>query len=387
MHARGGPWIKQAITIGVGCLALVVILLWMAGAFHSKIAPNDLAETTARRLAAGQPTGEIHEVTEHVVETFVGSISAERKTTVAPKILATIRQIAVNAGSTVKKGDLLVELDDRDLRTQVRQADEALRAAQSQMNNAATYFKRMKEALAGQAVSQTQYDQAATQYEVAQAEFARAQQQVKEAQVALSYSQILAPIDGRVVERLAEPGDTASPGVPVLTLYDPAALRLEAPVREDLATRLKVGDMLKVHIDALNLDLEGRIDEIVPQAEAMSRSFLVKVGLPRREGLYQGMFGRLLIPAGERRRICIPAAAIERIGQLQFVEVVGSDGTLEKRFIQTGSHGERGNVELLSGAKPGERVVLRNISDTKSDEAVSSPSLSVEPSLPEPKGE
>ena len=134
-------------------------------------------------------------------------------------------------------------------------------------------------------------------------------------------------------------------------------------MREGLATRLKVGDLLKVRIDALDIELEGRVDERVPQAETLSRSFLVKVGLPRYEGLYTGMFGRLLIPAGERRRVCLPKAAIQRIGQLEYIEVVNEGNTLEKRFIQTGAHSKFATVELLSGAQAGERVVVRSATE------------------------
>ncbi|MBN1868147.1 efflux RND transporter periplasmic adaptor subunit [Candidatus Sumerlaeota bacterium] len=362
MSSKGMGRLKKTLWIVGSIVGLVLILMWMAGTFRSKIQPEELPEPSERRLASGQATAEVHEVMEQVVETFIGTVAAERKTTVAPKILSTVRRILVSAGSSVKKDDLLVELDDRDLRSQLRQADDALQAARAQLTNAETYYKRMKEALEGQAVSQNQFDEAKTQFKVAQAEVSRAQQRVEEARVTLSYAKIAAPIDGRVVDRLAEPGDTVAPGRPILALYDPSALRLEAPVREGLATGLKVGDPLQVHIDAVNLDLDGRIDEIVPQSEAVSRSLLVKVGLPHQAGLYQGMFGRLLIPAGERRRVCMPEAAIERVGQLQYVDVVGTDGVLEKRFIQTGEHGENGNVELLSGARPGEKVVVRRSS-------------------------
>jgi RND family efflux transporter MFP subunit len=341
--------------------ALVLVILWMAGAFHAKIEPAQVERAVAS-LAPGQRVAEIHRVTENVVETVIGSIVAERKTTVSSKILATIQSIRVSAGSNVREGDLLIELDARSLSSQVQQARDSLSGAQAGLARAEADFKRMKDLMARNVISQSEYDQSQAAYRVAQAEVARASRAKEETEVALTYSQIRSPISGRVVDRLAEPGDTASPGRPLLTLYDPSALRLEAPVREGLATTLKVGDTLKGRIDALNLEVRGRIDEIVPQAETASRSLLVKVGIPRYPGVYTGLFGRLFIPVGRRQRICIPQAAITRIGQLEYVDVAAKDGTLERRFVQTGEHGEGGNVELLSGAQPGEKVVLKGSS-------------------------
>jgi membrane fusion protein, multidrug efflux system len=96
----------------------------------------------------------------------------------------------------------------------------------------------------------------------------------------------------------------------------------------------------------------------VPQAEAASRSFLVKLRLPRREDLYEGMFGRVMIPAGERRHVCLHTGAVESVGQLEYVDVVRLDGTIERRLIRTGRLGYENHVEVLSGLKPGERVLL-----------------------------
>lgn len=219
-------------------------------------------------------------------------------------------------------------------------------------------YSRRKELLSQEVISETEFDQADAQYRIAKAQVAQAQQAKQEADVALTYAVIKAPINGRVVDRLVEPGDIAQPGQPILTLYDPKALRLEAPVRESLAAKLAVGDTLMVRLEALNEVFEGQLDEIVPEAQTASRSLLVKVGLPHHTDIYSGMFGRLYIPSGERERLCAPENSIIRVGQLEYVRVMGEDGMVKRRFVQTGEHRENGKVEILSGAKPGERVIL-----------------------------
>ena len=138
---------------------------------------------------------------------------------------------------------------------------------------------------------------------------------------------------------------------------DPALLRVEAPVRESLAVRLTVGDTLQVDVPALEEEVEGRIDEIVPFAERGARTMLVKVSVPRTDGrLFAGMFARVGVPGDVRARLLVPEAAIERVGQLDFVRVLGEGGALERRLVTTGGPAAGGRVEVLSGLRGGERV-------------------------------
>jgi len=351
---------KQSLLgiIGLGVLALIIA--WMAGTFHEKIRPSPPQAAEGPHAPANAPTAEIQKVVEKIHETVIGTVVAERKTAVPPKIMASIRSIAVSAGAEVKQGDILAVLDSRDLDARSRQAADAIDAAQAALNRAQLDYQRSKELLAQKVISETEFDLADAQYRIARAEVARARQAKQEADVALTYAVIRAPINGRVVDRLAEPGDITQPGQPILTLYDPSALRLEAPVRENLAAKLAIGDTLRVRLEALNLTVEGRLDEIVPEAQTASRSLLVKVGLPTQAGIYSGMFGRLFIPSGERERLCAPGNSIIRVGQLEYVTVLGENRMLGRRFVQTGERCENGKVEILSGVKEGEKVIVRN---------------------------
>jgi RND family efflux transporter MFP subunit len=215
-------------------------------------------------------------------------------------------------------------------------------------------------------LTRSDFDEATRRVEVSRADGLRAEQALNEATALLSYATIHAAKSGRVIDRLAEPGDTARPGEPLLILYDATSLRLEAPVAEHLVVKLRTGDKLNLYIDALDRKVESTIDEIVPQADAPSRSFLVKASVPRSDDLFEGMFGRLHIPAGQRRHLCLATDAISRIGQLEFVEVVTPEGRIERRFIKTGRLGLPGRIEVLSGLKAGERVVLPPQSDPAS---------------------
>jgi len=161
-------------------------------------------------------------------------------------------------------------------------------------------------------------------------------------------------MSGIIVDKQVEAGDTVAPGQVLLTLFDPTRMQLIASVRESLTQRLEVGQTIGVRVDAIDKTCEGQISEIVPEAEAASRSFQVKVTGPCPPGIYSGMFGRLLIPLDEQEVLVIPATAVRQVGQLHLVDVA-EDDVLRRRTVQVGRlFGD--DVEILSGLRAGERV-------------------------------
>lgn len=355
-----GRALKAVVPLMLGVVVLVLVIAWLSGFFLEKI-PAGAAEAPLRKLAPGTPTDIVHEVVKTYYEEAVGTLKAASRTEVSSRVLAPIEKIHVRAGQAVRSGEVLIELDSRQLETQRSQAQANLTAAQAAYENALGDYQRKERAYAARAISKQEFDDAFRNVEVSRAKLIHARQALAETEVLLSYATITAPKAGVVVDRLAEQGDTAQPGVPLLVLYDPDSLRLEVPVMENLAGRIRVGDRLTVRIDALppaEREVEAVVDEIVPQAEMATRSVIVKCKVPRREGMYEGMFGRLLVPAGQRRHLCLNMAALQRIGQLEFVDVVRPRDVLERRFVKTGRTGFPGRIEVLSGLEAGERVVL-----------------------------
>ena len=127
-----------------------------------------------------------------------------------------------------------------------------------------------------------------------------------------------------------------------------------ASVRESLAHRLRVGQSIEVQIENFTRKSTGTISEIVPEAESSSRAFQVKVTGPCPEGVYSGMFGRILIPLDEQQVLVIPRQAVQSVGQLDLVNVA-SPGALSRRAVRLGrTIGQ--DVEVLSGLREGEQV-------------------------------
>jgi len=344
-------WMRLAALVSV----LGAALWWLSGGCHERIAPGELE----RAQGSAPATALVEEVLEPVVEEASGTLVSARHTTVSAKILARIEDVRVRAGSEVREGDVLIVLDARDLDARLREAREALAVAEAEQQLALAERARVERLFAQGVSSRQEFDRAISVDRVTRAEVERATQRVADMEVGVSHAEIRAPVSGRVVDRLAEPGDIATPGTPLVRIYDPGALRLEAAVRESLAQRLRVGQPLRVHVEATQLTIKGVLEEIVPYAEPGARSFTAKIRLPPEPQLFAGMFGRVEIPAGREPRLRVPARAIERIGQLEFVDALGPDGAIERRLVTTGSVDAAGRAEVLSGLAPGERVVLR----------------------------
>jgi hypothetical protein len=132
-------------------------------------------------------------------------------------------------------------------------------------------------------------------------------------------------------------------------------MQLVVSVRESLARRLAVGDKVRGRLEALGHDCEATVSEIVPEAQAASRSFTVKVTGPCPPGVYSGMFGRIFIPLEDEQVVVVPADAVVRVGQLDMVQVV-EDDNVRRRSAQFGRKLAEG-YEVLSGLRPGEKVV------------------------------
>lgn len=365
-RAPKGAGVARGVRLALVSLAftavVVVLLLWLAGAFHPKIGGRSARAAAAEDRPVGPDTklAAARTLRTPVIEPAVGTVRAVHEIALASKLLAKVVEVRVQAGQPVQKDDVLVRLDDEDLQAQLRQAEAGVSAALAARDMAQIEFERIQPLYERGVESKTAFDQAQTALRTAEAELERARQARQQAQTVLAYATIRSPIDGLVIDKQVEAGDTARPGQVLLTLYDPTRMQLVASVRESLTQRLAVGQDIPVQIDALGQTCTGRISEIVPEAASASRTFAVKVTGPCPPGVYSGMFGRLLIPLDEQEVLVIPRAAVRRVGQLDLVDVAEpADGgrVLRRRIVQPGRpYGE--DVEILAGLRAGEEVVI-----------------------------
>ncbi len=346
---------KSIKKVGIPLLAIVVLLLmvgWMAGLFSEKIPPG-VNPPEVVSLDEAVPVLAV-EVT--IIEKVPASVEATQATLISSRLMARIVTVNVRAGDSVSRGDLILELENSDIKAQVQQAEARIRAASARLNEAKKTLARVQELQDGGVMSISDLDKAVANHESLLAEMAGANQSLEEARTALSYTEIVAPFDGRIVDRFAEPGDTAQPGTKLLALYNPLNLRVEAQVREHLALDLEVGQPLQVEIPSLKKVVDAVIEERVPAADPGSRSFLVKAGVAFDKDMLPGMYARLLVPADSKIQLTIPADRVAPVGQLDLVWAV-QDGHSYRRFVRIGQLVNDGQIEILSGLAEGDMVL------------------------------
>ncbi|MEW6249483.1 MAG: efflux RND transporter periplasmic adaptor subunit [Planctomycetota bacterium] len=358
---RGG-----AVALGFAAV-VVVLLLWLAGAFHQKVnaagssGPQGAAAGSSRprgAAAAGRQLVAVRAIDVPTVEAAVGTVRAVQQTTISAEVMAKVIEVNVRAGQAVRKGDVLVRLDPEELQARLQQAEAAVVTARAARDQAYTEYGRVKGLYDQNNAALIELQRTETALKAAEADLEQAQQVRQAAAKNLSFTTIVSPFDGTVIDKQVEVGDTASPQKALLTLYDPTRMQLVASVRESLIDRVRTAQTVPVYIDALRRECQGTVTEIVPESDAASRSFLVKVSGPCPPDIHSGMFGRLLIPLDSERWLVIPRSAVRRIGQLEAVDVPDAAGeVLQRRVVRTGRT-RGGEVEILSGLREGEQVAL-----------------------------
>jgi RND family efflux transporter MFP subunit len=366
---------------------LVVMMMWLAGAFRNKIQAAPVQEPAT---VAAEATTRVEARQYPMIVEQAGTVRTRTEAQVSSRLMAQVQEVMVREGDTVRgagpegQATILAKLDDRDIQAKLQQAQaqvaslqRALGAALAQQQSAQAVLQqagadltRFENLVEAKAATQQQLEHARTQRDTAQAqvlaaqglvEQTRAQQvgaeaAVREAQIMLSYAVIKAPFDGKISSKKIDPGDMVAPGQTLFVVESPSEPQLHAMVSETVALHLKAGQTLPVQIDAPQREFEAVVREIVPQADPLTRTILVKVDLPKDAGLVSGLFGRLRVPIGDYSTLVVAKDAIRRSGQLYLVQVLEKPGVPVRRFVQIGpEHGPL--VEVLSGVQEGDEVV------------------------------
>jgi RND family efflux transporter MFP subunit len=301
----------------------------------------------------------------------VGTVRPVQTSQIASQMMGNIVEIRVQEGDRVQTGQVIATIDDAQPRSAADQAAAAVSAAEKEVSAsdsdlalAAATLKRYQQLYEKKSVSPQEFDEIKSRYQSAEArrDKARAGQvqasaALTQAQNSLGYARIRAPFTGIVTEKKVDAGSLASPGMPIFTMEDTRAYRLEVTVDESDIALVHVGQAASVTIDAReDAQLHGKVVQIVPAADPASRSFLVKVDLPAETRLRSGLFGRTRFPRGERSALLIPRTSLVERGQLQGVYVLDANQIAWLRYVTLGqSTGEQ--VEVLSGLQDGEKLV------------------------------
>jgi RND family efflux transporter MFP subunit len=382
---------KIIISIIAGIL-LLALIAYQSGAFRTGLVEPGNVEIDTVPIKG--KIYKLNKTQEDIIYKAVGTIHSREEVELSPRMISRIVKVNVRSGDTVKKGEVLVELDDVDLKAAVARAKENVRAARSSVDSAVDYVKKVKSAsnlakiafdryttlIDKKVIAQKTLDEAKSTYEQSMAAVSRAEHEknrvdsvyvaaengLKEAEARLSYAYIKSPMDGIVSERFSDPGDLASPGIIIMTVFDPTRLMMYVPIRESLVSKIKVGDSLLFHVEALNKKIKGTVKEIVASVDPGSRTFLVKACLSAPEKLMPGMFGTVDIKVGSEKLLLIPKDAVVYVGELEYVHVK-KDSINEMVFVRTSDYNNYNSkmLKVISGLHEGEEIIIPDSPELK----------------------
>jgi RND family efflux transporter MFP subunit len=275
-----------------------------------------------------------------------GSLRALRQVKVFNQEEGRVLVIPAREGDHVRKGQILVRLDDRLLRAELDKTTATLRQAELDV-------RRLQGLMSKKLVAEETLNRATTALAIARAE-------ERLLNTRLGYMTIVAPFDGEIAERLIEPGDVAPKHTHLLTLIDPSSLVTEFQVSELVLPGLKIGDAANVRIDALgNQSYPGRISRIYPTIDPLTRQGVIEVELaPVPAGASPGQFCRVTLQTGAQPHLVVPVAALQRDSQGEYVFVLGEGNTVHRTTVQSGLR-FADLVEIRSGLDSGQQVVTR----------------------------
>jgi len=294
---------------------------------------------------------------------FDGTVQAVRQTVVAAQVSGAVVGLDAKAGDTVKAGQVLARLDARAAEQTAAVSDAQLQAARATQEAADREFERQKQLFAQNYISRAALDRAEAQHKSAQAEVSAQRAGVGAARATSGFYVVKAPYAGVIADVAVVLGDMAMPGRPLMTLYDPTALRVSVNVPQSTTGRLDDAATVRLDIAGLPAERQSVLAtkmQVLPTADPATHTVEVRFDLPTGlQGAKPGMFARVWLPtsAPGESRLYVPKRALIRRAELDGVYVIGSDGRPNLRQVRIGQTAGA-DVEVLAGLSAGERVAL-----------------------------
>ncbi len=376
---------KKLLIGGIGVIVLIVLIAWQSGWFiRNKIAPGAVDEYST--VKPGTKLFTVQQKDIPVIYKAVGTVHSRDAVELAARIIARVVDVRVREGDRVKKGDILIKLDDTEYLAATAQAEEQVKAAKASLDAAGeaikstqanlefkkselnriqklakahiTSRKQLELAIANYNQALAAWNQAIQAKSAASAQLAAARQSLQKIKTVLSYATIRSPMNGIISARLVDPGDLANPGKILLKVFNPKRLQLEVPIREGLVRRIFIGEKVPFAVGALDKRFIGNIKEIIPSVDPGSRTFMVKIAIGEGKKLVPGMFGTIYLSLGTKPALLIPQQAITTIGQIETVEQLLQHGRTRRVFIRTIPCCNDNMRQVTSGLKAGDKIII-----------------------------
>ena len=225
--------------------------------------------------------------------TSTGVVMADRSVTLSAKIVGRVSSVSAEEGDRVDGGDILVDIEDAELRANLAAAQARLRMEELNRAHQEKLAERIRNLREQGTVSAENLDDANFKVDAAEQSVASAKAEITRARAMLAESKIRAPFAGLITRKDVEAGDVTAPGGPLLVLEDHDSLKFRTSVKEQDIAHIEIGQTVTVTIDALDgLALTATVTKIIPSGDLSTHEFVVEATLPRHDKVYPGMFGK-----------------------------------------------------------------------------------------------
>jgi len=336
---------KKTLFIAAACTALMLTGCGKKNSEDSAAAAASEQETKVevkvQRVSAQAVSQE---------ETYTATVESDVKNNIAPNTYYRIEKIYADVGDYVRKGQVLVQLDQS-----------SLRQVKLQVDNQQVEFNRTKALYDVGGASKTEYDNAKMQLDVLATQYRQLVQNTR----------LVAPISGYVTARNYDDGDMYS-SQPILTIEQTNPVKLMIDVSETYYASLNRGTSATIQLDAYpGEDFYGKVTRISPSVDGTTHTFPVEITIVNRDQKVRpGMFARATISFGDEQHVMVPDAAIvKQIGAGDRYVYVHKDGKVSYNKVELGRHID-GNYEVISGVNDGDEVVIAGQTRLKNGAAV-----------------
>jgi len=292
-----------------------------------------------------------------------GRVRATKTAHLSTRMMGYVTGVPVKVGQQVRKGQLLVSIQNEGIQAKMAQAEAGIAGASAAFENAKKDFERFQNLFEAGSASRKELDDMRSRFEMAQAQLNAAREMKKEVQAEMSYVEIRAPFDGQVTQTFVEAGDLANPGMPLVAMENPNRFEVRAMIPENEVASVKEGAGVEVTVKSIGATLSGMVSELSASAMGTGGQYLVTVDLPKAaSGLRSGMYASVRLPrSGSEdtgpQTLLVPKEALVSRGQLTGVYTVSQNDRALLRWVRLGREfGEQ--VEVLSGLKAGETLVV-----------------------------
>ena len=316
-------------------------------------------------LASDTPIAvKVNKVNENSNNSFLtasGTIQAVKSANLSTRMMGFVTNTPVNVGDNVKKGQLLVAINNSDLQAKLSQVNASITEATAAFTNAEKDYNRFKNLFAENSASQKELDDMTAHYNMAKARLEGAKQMKNEVDAQFAYANIRAPFNGVVTGKFIKNGDMANPGMPLISVESPGNFEVIAMVPESEILKIKSGASVHVLVKSINKTVKGTVSEVSSSTKNTGGQYIVKIALDKNDAdILSGMFVTVQFPLEAKEStnmVLIPTDAIVNKGQLAGVYTVSESNTALLRWLRLGrTFGDQ--IEVLSGLNSNESYII-----------------------------